>query len=48
MPEEMEKDLKRRANKKGLKGKKKNAYIYGTMRKRGWKPKREKENYTLE
>jgi len=40
----MEEDLRRQANKKGLKGKRKNAYIYGTMRKTGWKPKRE-HNY---
>ena len=30
------------AMKKGFKGKKADAYIYGTMRKTGWKPKKEK------
>ena len=48
MPEAMEKALKKQAEKKGLKGKRKQAYIYGGMRNRGWKPKREKANYTLE
>lgn len=38
----MEKALKKSARKKGLKGKRKNAYIYGAMRKTGWKPKRKK------
>lgn len=41
MPKKMEKALKLLAKKKGLKGKKANAYIYGTMRKTGWVPKRE-------
>lgn len=41
MPKEMERNLKRQADKKGLKGERKNAYIYGTMRNAGWKPKRE-------
>lgn len=51
MPKAMEKALKKEAKKKGLKGKRKNAYIYGTMRKAGWRPKRERDkgmNYTLE
>jgi len=39
MPKEMEKKLKKEAAKKGLTGKRKNAYVYGTMRKTGWKPK---------
>jgi hypothetical protein len=43
MPAAMEKALKKSAKKKGLKGKRKNAYIYGAMRKKGWKPKREKK-----
>ena len=37
-----EKKLKAKANKKGFKGNKADAYIYGTMRKTGWKPKKEK------
>jgi hypothetical protein len=40
MPKAMERKLKKQARKKGLKGKRKNAYVYGTMRKSGWKPKR--------
>lgn len=39
MPKAMEKKLKGEAAKKGLKGKRRAAYIYGTMRKTGWKPK---------
>jgi hypothetical protein len=35
MPKAMEKALKARANKMGLKGKRANAYIYGTMNKMG-------------
>lgn len=40
MPKELEMSLKKEAMKKGLKGKKANAYVYGTMRKTGWKPKK--------
>lgn len=39
----MEMALKREAMKKGLKGKRANAYIYGTMRKEGWTPKKKKK-----
>ena len=38
----MEKALKKTAKKKGLKGKSADAYVYGTMRKEGWKPKKKK------
>lgn len=52
MPIKMEKALKKSAKKKGLKGKRAKAYIYGAMRKSGWKPKREKTkggmDYTME
>lgn len=51
MPKKMEKSLKKQARKKGLKGKRKNAYVYGTMRKTGWKPKKERNKgveYTIE
>ena len=49
MPKKMEKDLKKKARKKKLKGKAFNRYVYGTLRKTGWKPKREKhKGYTLE
>lgn len=43
MPKKMEQELKKEAKKKGLKGKKADAYIYGAMRKAGWKPKKEKK-----
>lgn len=43
MPKWAEQMLAKTANKKGLKGERKNAYIYGTLRhKFNWKPKREK------
>lgn len=42
MPKALENRLKRQAKKKGLKGKRKAAYVYGTMRKTGWKPKKER------
>jgi hypothetical protein len=42
MPKKLERELKAEARKKGLKGERADAYIYGTMRKTGWKPKREK------
>lgn len=51
MPKKMEEKLEKQARKKGLKGKRKRAYKYGTMRKMGWKPKRERHGdmeYTLE
>lgn len=41
MPKKMEEALKKEAKKKGLKGDRADAYIYGTMRKTGWTPKRE-------
>lgn len=40
MPKALEKRLEREAAKKGLKGKRRNAYVYGTLRKLGWKPGR--------
>ncbi len=43
MPKKLESKLKREASKKGLKGERKDAYAYGTLRKAGWKPKREKK-----
>jgi hypothetical protein len=42
MPKELEAALMRVAKKKGLTGKRLNAFLYGTMRKTGWKPKKEK------
>ena len=40
MPKALHDKLKKQAEKKGYTGKRKQAYIYGTMRKTGWKPKR--------
>jgi len=42
MPKKEERALKIRARKKGLSGTKKDAYVYGTLRKMGWKPKGER------
>jgi hypothetical protein len=41
MPKAMHDKLKALAERKGLKGEHKDAFVYGTMRKTGWKPKRE-------
>lgn len=54
MPAKMEKALKKSARKKGLKGKRAKAYVYGTMQKMGaMKPKKKKKSmenmdYTME
>jgi hypothetical protein len=37
MPKKLEKKLKSTARKKGLTGKRAHAYVYGTLRKTGWK-----------
>ena len=42
MPEELEKGLKRQVSGKNWSEERKNAYIYGTMRKTGWKPSTQK------
>lgn len=42
MPKALEERLRKRATKKGFKGKRRQAYIYGSLRKTGWKPSREK------
>jgi len=44
MPKALERKLKARARKKfhSTKSKRARKYIYGTMRKTGWKPSREK------
>ena len=38
MPKKLEAKLKRQARKKGFGKKRAGAYVYGTMRKMGWKP----------
>ena len=35
----MEKSLKSQASKKGMSKERTGAYVYGTLRKTGWKPK---------
>ena len=40
MPKVLERVLKAQGKKKGFKGKRLNAYVYGTMRKTGWRPKK--------
>ncbi len=42
-PKKMERELRREAEKKGLKGERKEAYIYGTMRRSGWVPSTQKK-----
>lgn len=42
MPKELERVLKAQVKNKPWSKKKKNAYVYGTMRNTGWKPKGEK------
>lgn len=42
MPAAMEKALLRTAKKKGYGKKRTGKLVYGTMRKAGWKPKRER------
>lgn len=43
MPKKLEKRLRLEALKRSLTGKRKNAYVYGTMRKTGWQPNREQK-----
>jgi len=43
MPKKMELALKKVAKKKGLKGSRADAYVYGTMRKVGWVPSTQKK-----
>lgn len=42
MPLALERQLKKEAKAKGLKGKHASAYIYGTLRKTGWRPSTQK------
>jgi len=41
MPKAHEDKLKRQAEARGLRGDDFNAYVYGTLRKTGWKPQKE-------
>lgn len=40
MPKKLERKLKAEARKKGFGKKRTGAYVYGTLRKLGWKPKK--------
>ena len=42
MPKKLERKLKKKAKAKGLGKKRMGAYVYGALRKTGWKPKGEK------
>jgi len=42
MPKKLEQKLKREAKKRGYGKKRTDAYVYGTLRKAGWKPKKSK------
>lgn len=44
MPKELERKLIKEAIGRHLKGERKNAYVYGTLRKTGWVPPVEKKN----
>ena len=43
MPEVLERQLKAKAKKKDLGKKRTEAYVYGTLRKTGWKPSKKKK-----
>ena len=43
MPIKVEKALKRQAKEKGLSKERARAYVFGTLRKLGWKPKKAKK-----
>jgi hypothetical protein len=43
MPKKLEHKLKKECKSKGLSKERCGAYVYGTMRKTGWKPSREKK-----
>ena len=44
MPKALERKLKAEASKKGFKGERANAYVYGTLRKTGWVPSKQKHD----
>lgn len=47
MPKKFEKELRKQARKKGLTGEDADSYVYGTLRKTGWKPKRENTSESM-
>lgn len=42
MPKALENKLRKEGKKKGFSGERLSAYIFGTLRRTGWKPNREK------
>ena len=40
MPKKLERELKEQGRKKGYTGERLDRYVYGTLRKTGWKPKK--------
>lgn len=42
MPKALERKLKAEARKKGYKGERADKYVYGTLRKTGWVPRKKK------
>ena len=40
MPEKLKQQLKKQIKKKNWNKEQKNAYVYGTLRKTGWKPQK--------
>ena len=48
MPKALEQKLMREAHSKGYGKERANAYVYGTLRKTGWKPSREKSHKPLD
>ena len=45
MPKALERKLRKEANKLGLNPHDADAYVYGTLRKTGWTPKRKKHGW---
>jgi len=48
MPKALEQQLMRQARSQGLSGDQRDAYVYGTMRDTGWKPKQERKKRQTE
>ncbi len=44
MPKALERQLMKEGRAKGFTGERLNAYVYGTLRKTGWVPEREKKH----
>jgi len=48
MPKAQEAALKRKASKMHLSGERADAFVYGSLRRSGWKPKRERRKKHLD